>query len=182
MITNQSLGWCFLRVPNANNFMPWFAPFTAGWPGNGGFLSQVERRSCVEIFFSQGAKALVVARLSKAPKAKPDPDKPGEFLPNDAAAKAGWNCGILDASPSMLFRNPRGQSGRSSVAVCSGKHPKGEANAACGTLVKKELSARLHRCACGCLCRRDERAKERHFMPKSFDFFKHHHRLVALRS
>jgi len=35
--------------------------------------------------------------MTKAPAPKPDPDQPGGFLPNGAAAKAGLNRSILDA-------------------------------------------------------------------------------------
>lgn len=35
--------------------------------------------------------------MTKRPKPKPDPENPGAFLPNKAAAKAGLNRSILDA-------------------------------------------------------------------------------------
>ncbi|MEU0522029.1 transposase, partial [Streptosporangium sp. NPDC006007] len=40
---------------------------------------------------------LRIANMTKAPAPKPDPDQPGAFLPNRAAAKAGLNKNILDA-------------------------------------------------------------------------------------
>ncbi|MFE4618994.1 RNA-guided endonuclease InsQ/TnpB family protein [Streptomyces sp. NPDC056747] len=40
---------------------------------------------------------LNIAGMTRAPKAKPDPDQPGAFLPNGAASKAGLNRSILDA-------------------------------------------------------------------------------------
>lgn len=40
---------------------------------------------------------LSIANMVRAPKPKPDPEKPGGFLPNGAAAKAGLNKSILDA-------------------------------------------------------------------------------------
>jgi putative transposase len=40
---------------------------------------------------------LTIAGMTRAPKPKPDPDRPGGFLPNGAAAKAGLNKSILDA-------------------------------------------------------------------------------------
>ncbi|MBT2481343.1 RNA-guided endonuclease TnpB family protein [Streptomyces sp. ISL-94] len=40
---------------------------------------------------------LKIRNMSKAPAPKPDPDKPGGFLPNGAAAKAGLNRSIADA-------------------------------------------------------------------------------------
>ncbi|MFF6776107.1 RNA-guided endonuclease InsQ/TnpB family protein [Streptomyces sp. NPDC012637] len=40
---------------------------------------------------------LNIAGMTRAPKPRPDPDQPGAFLPNGAAAKAGLNRRILDA-------------------------------------------------------------------------------------
>ncbi len=40
---------------------------------------------------------LKIHNMSKAPRLKPDPDQPGVFLPNGAAAKAGLNRSIRDA-------------------------------------------------------------------------------------
>ena len=40
---------------------------------------------------------LNTAGMTKRPAPKPDPDRPGELLPNNAAAKAGLNKSILDA-------------------------------------------------------------------------------------
>ena len=42
------------------------------------------------------AENLNTAGMTKSPAPKPDPDKPGAFLPNGAAAKAGLNKSILD--------------------------------------------------------------------------------------
>jgi putative transposase len=42
-------------------------------------------------------EALQIANMTRRPKPKPDPDQPGEFLPNGAAAKAGLNRSIYDA-------------------------------------------------------------------------------------
>ncbi|RVU14993.1 transposase, partial [Streptomyces antnestii] len=40
---------------------------------------------------------LKIRNMVKAPAPKPDPDQPGSFLPNGAAAKAGLNHSIADA-------------------------------------------------------------------------------------
>jgi len=44
-----------------------------------------------------GLENLNTAGMTRRPKPKPDPDKPGEYLPNGAAAKGGLNKSILDA-------------------------------------------------------------------------------------
>jgi putative transposase len=40
---------------------------------------------------------LNTAGMTKCPAPKPDPDQPGVYLPNQAAAKSGLNKSILDA-------------------------------------------------------------------------------------
>lgn len=40
---------------------------------------------------------LKIRNMSRAPAPKPDPEEPGTFLPNGAAAKAGLNKSIADA-------------------------------------------------------------------------------------
>ena len=40
---------------------------------------------------------LTIRNMSKSPASKPDPEQPGGFLPNGAAAKAGLNRSIADA-------------------------------------------------------------------------------------
>ncbi|KND39264.1 RNA-guided endonuclease InsQ/TnpB family protein [Streptomyces acidiscabies] len=44
-----------------------------------------------------GHEKLNTAGMTKSPQPKPDPEQPGGFLPNGAAAKAGLNKSILDA-------------------------------------------------------------------------------------
>jgi putative transposase len=46
---------------------------------------------------------LKVKNMVRAPKAKLDPDQPGEYLPNGAAAKAGLNRSIHDAGWAILL-------------------------------------------------------------------------------
>ncbi|TCO35869.1 transposase [Kribbella steppae] len=47
---------------------------------------------------------LRVAQMTKRPKPKPDPAKPGSYLPNRRRAKAGLNRGILASGWSLLVR------------------------------------------------------------------------------
>ena len=98
--------------------------------------------------------------MMASPKAKPDPENPGQFLSNGASAKAGLNKSIADASWSM-FRSvltmKAENAGRSVVAVapaytsqmCSG----------CGNIAKKSLKERVHQCTvCGLVLDRDTNA------------------------
>ncbi|EFL43259.1 transposase [Streptomyces griseoflavus Tu4000] len=48
-------------------------------------------------------KKLNTAGMTKSPEAKADPETPGGFLPNGAAAKAGLNRSILDAGWGLFF-------------------------------------------------------------------------------
>jgi putative transposase len=64
---------------------------------------------------------LKVKKMVRAPKAKLDPDQPGEYLPNGAAAKAGLNRSIHDAGWAILlsllsYKTPLD---RKSQPVCS---------------------------------------------------------------
>lgn len=50
-----------------------------------------------------GYERLNTAGMTKAPAPKPDPGRPGGFLPNGAAAKAGLNRSVLDAGWGMFL-------------------------------------------------------------------------------
>ena len=54
-------------------------------------------RALIQTCDAVALEKLNTAGLTKRPAPKPDPDRPGEFLPNGAAAKAGLNKSILDA-------------------------------------------------------------------------------------
>ncbi|NUH35558.1 transposase [Streptomyces samsunensis] len=63
---------------------------------------------------------LNTAGMTRAPKPRPDPDAPGTFLPNGAAAKAGLNRSILDAGWAQfltILANKAESAGRLVVAV-----------------------------------------------------------------
>ncbi|WP_327248129.1 RNA-guided endonuclease InsQ/TnpB family protein [Streptomyces sp. NBC_01320] len=63
---------------------------------------------------------LKIRNMSKAPAPKPDPDQPGRFLPNGAAAKAGLNRSIADAGWGVFLAilNAKAESaGREVIAV-----------------------------------------------------------------
>ncbi|WP_327248753.1 RNA-guided endonuclease InsQ/TnpB family protein [Streptomyces sp. NBC_01320] len=63
---------------------------------------------------------LKIRNMSKAPEPKPDPDQPGGFLPNGAAAKAGLNRSISDAGWGVFLAilNAKAESaGREVMAV-----------------------------------------------------------------
>jgi putative transposase len=47
---------------------------------------------------------LKIRNMVKAPKPKPDPEQPGTFLPNGAAAKAGLNHSISDAGWGVFLK------------------------------------------------------------------------------
>jgi putative transposase len=90
---------------------------------------------------------LAIKQMTQAPEPRPDPDKPGQYLPNGAAAKGGLNKSILDAAWGQFQQftiYKAANAGRQVVLVdprytsqrCSG----------CGELVPKDLSERVHSC------------------------------------
>jgi putative transposase len=103
---------------------------------------------------------LQIANLTKAPEPKPDPDHPGQYLPNGATAKAGLNKSIQDAgwyqfrtilSCKAVYAGKRAVAGPPAYTSqdCSG----------CGERVQKSLSVRTHVCpACGLVLDRDANA------------------------
>ena len=123
------------------------------------FVHQTARR-LVNRFGVIAVEAFQVENMMASPKAKPDPENEGQFLPNGASAKAGLNKSIADASWSM-FRNvltmKAESAGRKVVVVnpaytsqmCSG----------CENIVKKTLDVRTHKClVCGIALDRDTNA------------------------
>ena len=63
---------------------------------------------------------LKVTNMVRRPKAKPDPDAPGEWLPNGAAAKAGLNKSIQDAGwgqLAVMLRYKAAEAGREIITV-----------------------------------------------------------------
>ena len=54
-------------------------------------------RAIVDTCDAIGLERLRAANMTRRPKPRPDPDRPGDFLRNQAAAKAGLNKTVLDA-------------------------------------------------------------------------------------
>ena len=115
----------------------------------------------VSRFAFLGTEQLAVKNMSKAPKARPNPEQPGEFLPNGAAQKAGLNRSILDAAPSKLIgmlRTKAAEAASVFVEANTRKVKPTQRCHCCGAIVKKTLNERRHVCACGITCGRDENA------------------------
>jgi putative transposase len=104
---------------------------------------------------------LTVKNMVKAPRAKPDPANPGEFLPNGAARKAGLNRSIHDAAPAgliMKLRCKAEEAGAKFMVLPTLKLKPTQRCHVCGTAQKRELSERSWRCACGAQHDRDANA------------------------
>jgi putative transposase len=54
-------------------------------------------RAFVDTCDAIGVERLRTANMTRRPKPKPDPEQPGAYLPNGAAAKTGLNKAVLDA-------------------------------------------------------------------------------------
>jgi putative transposase len=101
---------------------------------------------------------LHTTNLVKRPKSKQD-EETGQYLPNGAAAKAGLNKSIVDASWSQfvqLCTYKAAWAGRTLVQI-DPKHTS-QICSGCGAVVKKDLSERWHSCECGCELDRDTNA------------------------
>ena len=61
-------------------------------------------RALVDTCDAIGVERLRVANMTRRPKPKPDPEQPGAFLSNRAAAKAGLNRSVLDAGWAQFTR------------------------------------------------------------------------------
>jgi putative transposase len=102
---------------------------------------------------------LSISNMTRKPKPKPG-EKPGEFLPNGAAAKGGLNKSINDCAWGKFFEMLKyklKESGgelkkvdpRNTSQMCS----------QCGCIVKKDLAQRWHSCPeCGFEAARDHNA------------------------
>ncbi len=115
----------------------------------------------VSRFAFLGTEALAVDTMTRSPKAKPDPENPGQFLANGAAQKAGLNRSILDAAPSMLIGMLRTKAVEAASVFVEANTRQWKPTQRChagGEIVKKALSERRHVCACGTDCGRDENA------------------------
>ena len=117
-------------------------------------------RGIVNRFGVIAIEKLNVKNMTAAPKAKPDPENEGVFLPNGARCKVGLNKSILDASWSLfatLLTTKAESAGRLVVAV--NRAYTSQACSGCGNIVKKTLAIRTHRClSCGLVLDRDTNA------------------------
>jgi putative transposase len=103
---------------------------------------------------------LVVKSMVKRPE--PKRDEEGELAPNGAGRKENHNRSIHDAAPAMLLQiiKTKAEEAGSWFSMADTKIVKPTQRCyCCGTLVKKELDERWHRCpSCNVHCDRDENA------------------------
>lgn len=100
---------------------------------------------------------LRIANMTRRPK--PKQDESGAYLPNGARAKAGLNTSILDAGWGIfvsMLRYKTAEQGKKVIAVPP--QYTSQICSVCGAIVKKTLSHRTHRCACGFVAHRDHNA------------------------
>lgn len=92
---------------------------------------------------------LTVKNLTRAPQPKPDPDRPGEFLPNGSSAKAGLNREILDTAPATFLKLVALKAEEAAVRyveVPTRTVKPTQSCSGCGHQRKKPLSERTHDC------------------------------------
>lgn len=105
-----------------------------------------------------GHERLNIAGMTKTPAPRPGPERPGTFLPNQAAAKAGLNRGILDAGWGqfvMILANQAESAGRRMIAVDARNTSRTCPD--CGHVTKENRTtqAQLECTACGFLANAD---------------------------
>jgi len=101
---------------------------------------------------------LKIKNMIRRPKPKQD-EETGQYLPNNASAKAGLNKSIADAGWGKFLEIATYKAfvlGKKLLAVPP--HYTSQQCSACGEIVKKSLSARTHRCPCGFAANRDHNA------------------------
>ena len=105
---------------------------------------------------------LQTKNMTRAPKAKPDPYRPGEFLPNGAAAKAGLNREILSAGFAQFLQMCvyKAEEAGTRMHLAETKQIKPTQRCAhCGHMESKTLGDRTHLCGhCGFMTDRDRNA------------------------
>lgn len=102
-------------------------------------------------------ETLAVKNMTQRPKPKKG-EKPGEFLPNGAAAKSGLNKSILDGAPSQFLSFLRYKA--ANAGTVRGEAPTQKLKPSqrcrkCGRVERKPLSQRWHLCPCGHRTSRD---------------------------
>ena len=116
-----------------------------------------ESRKLVEHYQVMVFEDIKTGNLTRKPK--PKQDETGKYLPNGASAKGGLNKSILDAGWGtfvQLCSSKAAWAGRTLIKV----DPKftSQVCSQCGTVRKKDLSERWHRCDCGAELDRDVNA------------------------
>ncbi len=103
------------------------------------FQHQLSRR-LVNEYGLLAMEDLSILNMTAAPEPKPDPDHPGEYLPNSAAAKAGLNQSILDAGWGQFqsFCIVKAERAGRRVVLVDPKYTS-QVCSGCGAIVKKEL-------------------------------------------
>ena len=107
-----------------------------------------------------GSETLATDKMVRRPAPRQD-EQTGEFLPNGAGREAGRHRNILDAAPAKLLAmvTTKAEEAGSWFALANTLELKPTQRChCCGALVPKALDERTHRCACGCVCDRDENA------------------------
>lgn len=97
---------------------------------------------------------LNISNMSCRPK--PKQDESGEFIPNGASQKAGLNKSINDAGWGnflTILKYKSIERGKQTISV----DPRltSQKCSACGLIVQKSLSVRIHSCSCGFVANRD---------------------------
>jgi len=118
-----------------------------------------QSRSLVTKYRVVVVEDLQVSNLMRRAKPKENPEQPGQYLANKAAAKSGLSKSISDAGWSTLVKMltyKAAEAGSKLIKV----PPQYTSQICpdCGAVAKKDLAVRWHSCPCGCEMHRDTAA------------------------
>lgn len=112
-------------------------------------------RKLVDLYQIIVFEDLTIANLVKRPKPKQD-EETGQYLPNGASRKAGLNKSINDAGWGLFIQmcEYKAECAGSRILKVNPKHTS-QICSNCGSVVKKSLEERVHKCSCGLEIDRD---------------------------
>jgi len=118
-----------------------------------------QSRSLVTKYRVVVVEDLQVSNLMRRVKPKENPEQPGQYLPNNAAAKSGLSKSISDAGWSTfvnMLTYKAENAGSKLIKV--GPQYTSQICPDCGAVAKKDLAVRWHSCPCGSEMHRDTAA------------------------
>jgi len=118
-----------------------------------------QSRSLVNTYRVVVVEDLQASNLLRRVKPKENPEQPGQYLANNAAAKSGLSKSISDAGWSTFVKmlTYKAENAGSKLIKVVPQYTS-QICPDCGAVAKKDLAVRWHSCPCGCEMHRDTAA------------------------